>query len=124
MIFPWWLILDLAVVLLATVLPPRGAALIDHPWGDEPAAEGGGRMARRDDWLARLKMACDAGYYKVDGPQAPPPRTASCRDCLFWRDDYCRLLSARRLGEDAICPFFYEQAAVGAAERHSDEAPG
>jgi hypothetical protein len=123
-IFPWWLILGLVVVLLVTVLPPRGAS-IGRPWGDEPAAEGGDRMARADDWLARLKAACDAGYYKADGPQAPPPPcTASCRDCIFWRDDFCRLLSARRLREDAICPYFYEEAAVGTGERRGDEASG
>jgi len=64
----------------------------------------------REEWLLRLKAACDSGYYRTEssvGLQSPFPwQNKTCRDCPFWSNSICRVHAEYRTAASHTCIYF------------------
>jgi hypothetical protein len=63
-----------------------------------------------DAWIARLKTAYDAGYYKTEaaeGAQTPFPwQNKFCKDCPFWANSICEVFAEYRSSMAHTCSYF------------------
>lgn len=61
-------------------------------------------------WLARLKAAYEAGYYRTEaavGEQTPWPwQSRTCGDCPFWAHDICLVTETPRPANAHTCGYF------------------
>jgi hypothetical protein len=80
-----------------------------------------------DAWVARLKAAYDAGYYKTEaaeGAQTPFPwQNKTCKDCPFWANSICQVFAEYRSSTAHTCSYFdpwnHDQAQTIMRERQS-----
>lgn len=63
-----------------------------------------------DAWIARLKQAYGAGYYRTEPAeeeQSPFPwQSKVCRDCPFWVNSTCQVHAEYRSASAHTCSYF------------------
>jgi hypothetical protein len=63
-----------------------------------------------EDWISRLKVAYDAGYYRTEVDQewqtGFPWQHKTCKDCPFWLNSVCRVHAVPRPPDADTCSYF------------------
>jgi hypothetical protein len=63
-----------------------------------------------EQWLQRLKSACDAGYYRTEAAEGSqtmfPWSDKTCKDCPFWSNSICQVFAEYRASTTHTCSHF------------------